>query len=121
MALTTSPLRDTTTTTLHVALRALAARQRVHAQNIANLETPNYTAKRLDFESALRRAVAAGRPELSSTSVRPTADAAAPNGNNVLLDDETIQLTETNLRYQLLSQAMSARFNGLRNAIGKGA
>lgn len=121
MALITSPRTDTTTTALHVALRGLAARQRVHAQNVANLETPGYTARRVDFESALRRAVAAGRPELTTTSVTRTTDPAAPNGNNVQIDQETLALSETGLRYQLLSQAMTGRFNGLRTAIGRGA
>ena len=121
MALTTSPLRDTTTTTLHVALRALAARQRVIAQNVANVETPGYTARRVDFEGALRRAVAAGSPETTAQTVTRSTDAAGPNGNNVQIDQETMALTETGLRYQLLTQAMDARFSGLRSAIGRGA
>jgi len=121
MALPTSPLTDATTTTLHVALRSLAARQRIHAQNIANIETPGYTARRVDFEGALRRAVAAGRPTDATAAVTRTNDPATPNGNNVQIDQETLALSETGLRYQLLTQAIDARFRGLRNAIGKGA
>jgi flagellar basal-body rod protein FlgB len=120
MALT-SPLRDTTTTTLHAALRGLAARQRVHAQNVANVETPGYTARRVEFESALRRAVDAGTPGAVAPTTTKTNDLPGANGNNVQLDMETMALTETGLRYQLMTQAMDARFKGLRNAIGRGA
>lgn len=121
MALTTSPLHDTTTTALHVALRGLQARQRAHAQNVANVETPGYTARRVDFEGALKRAIAAGRPAAATETVSRTTDPAQPNGNNVLIDAETLALTETNLQYQLITQAMNSRFTGLRSAIGKGA
>ena len=44
------------------ALDGLSARQRAIANNIANVNTPNYHAKRVAFENALLRSVEAGDP-----------------------------------------------------------
>ena len=42
------------------------------------------------------------------------------NGNNVSLDNEVVSLTETDLAYQLMIQALNAKFGLLRTAIGSG-
>src|SRR3954467_5311638 len=51
---------DVTTTALHAALAGLAERQRVTADNIANVNTPGFLAGRTDFESALSGALRNG-------------------------------------------------------------
>ena len=43
------------------------------------------------------------------------------NGNNVSLDNEVVALTETDLAYQLMIQALNSKFGLLRTAIGSGA
>lgn len=113
-------MNDVTTDTLHSALRGLAMRQRVIADNIANLDTPGFLAGRVQFEASLRNAIAGGDP----SSVRPSpARSLAPtgvNGNNVNLDEETLANIDTGLRYQVVVEAMSAKFGLLRTAIGGG-
>jgi flagellar basal-body rod protein FlgB len=106
---------------IHAALRGLTARQRAIADNIANIETPGYTAERVDFEASLRKAMADGNPADTSISVTRSTAPTGMNGNNVQLDDEVVAAMETNLRYQVGTQAMSNKFNVLRTAIGKGA
>ena len=74
---------------LSSALDGLAARQQTIAQNIANVNTPNYRAKTVSFESALAQSVAAGSGIAGVTegvSGAPTVQ----NGNNVSLDSETL-------------------------------
>ena len=39
------------------SMHGLDARRAAHENNIANVETPGFTAQRVDFESALRRAM----------------------------------------------------------------
>jgi flagellar basal-body rod protein FlgB len=112
-------LDDVTSVTLSTALSALAERQRVSADNLANIETPNFTASQVSFESSLRDAIAAGDPAQASVSVTPTADPAGVNGNNVNLDTETVTDEKTALQYSLLSGAMSAKF-GLIDTVLKG-
>lgn len=103
---------------LRVSLSGLAQRQKVIADNISNVETPNFRANKVQFEAALESAVADGR---SPAEVRPTtAQSLEPtrlNGNNVNLDSETLSHIETNLRYQLTLRALDGRYNSLRTVI----
>lgn len=111
---------DVTTAGLHVALNGLSARQRVIADNIANLETPEFLAGRVDFESSLSAALAGHNPAAAEITTERSMAATGPNGNNVNLDEETLALIENDLRYQVTSQAISSKFALLRTAIGRG-
>lgn len=112
-------MQDVTTSALHAALRGLAARQRVIADNVANIETPQFLAGRVDFEASLADALAEGADPLRTVepSIGRSLAPTGPNGNNVSLDHETLSATETNLRYQLVSNAVSDKFRLLRTAI----
>ncbi len=57
---------DVRSAALHAALAGLAQRQRVTADNIANVNTPGFLAGRTDFETSLRGAV--GRGQLPTVS-----------------------------------------------------
>lgn len=111
---------DLASSAVRSALTGLAARQRVSANNIANIQTPGFTASRVEFESALRGAVESGD---SSPRVSPTVTASplAPrqDGNNVNLDEETMSSMDTGLRYQLMLRALDDRF-GLVSTVLKG-
>jgi flagellar basal-body rod protein FlgB len=101
---------------LSSALDGLALRQRTIANNIANVNTPNYHAKRVSFEDALAKSVAAGDGRASATtgtSLEPTR----LNGNNVNLDTETLSNIDTVLRFQFASQAAGGQFNSVRTAM----
>ena len=99
------------------ALDGLALRQRVIANNVANINTPDFHAGRVDFESSLAAAVQDGSGAVAATeasSLEPTNT----NGNNVNLDSETLLNVDTNLRYQLATQAADFEFSSLRIALG---
>lgn len=105
-----------TSVALSSALDGLALRQRTIANNIANVNTPNYHAKRVSFEDALARSVAAGDGRVSArtgTSLEPTR----LNGNNVNLETETLSNIDTVLRFQFAAQAAGGQFNSLRTAM----
>lgn len=112
-------MQDVTIHALHAALRGLSARQRVIADNVANLETPQFLAGVVDFESSLAEALADGDDPMATgtPSFSRSLAATGVNGNNVSLDHETLSGTETNLRYQLVSNAVSDKFRLLRVAI----
>ena len=111
---------DVTMTAIRSALSGLAARQRAIADNVANINTPGFLAGRVEFEDALRSAVADGsvvagggiRPTLA-TSLEPTRT----DGNNVNLDRETLLNVDTGLRYSLLLRAADQQFSELRAAL----
>lgn len=105
-----------TSTALSSALDGLALRQRTIANNIANVNTPNYHAKRVAFEDALSKSVSAGDGAVTAT----TASSLEPtrlNGNNVNLDTETLSNIDTVLRYQFATQAANGQFAALRSAL----
>lgn len=114
-----TPVDDRTNAVLSSALRGLAARQRTAARNIANADTPGFVAKRVEFEESLRAAVAAGNPHGLVVSETESSDPAAMNGNNVLLDEESMTLEETGLRYQLVTEAITARARLFRSSMGR--
>ena len=98
------------------ALDGLALRQRAIADNIANVNTPNYRATRVQFEDALAASVAEGSGRVaptSATSLEPTR----LNGNNVNLDTETLSSIDTVLRFQFASQAIGGSFSSVRAAL----
>src|SRR4028119_1535159 len=108
---------DVTSSALHTALTGLAQRQRVTADNIANLQTPGFLAGRVDFESGLRGALAGGStPTASTGTVRRSMEPTRLDGNNVNLDAETVIATETGLRYQLAPTAPGGQDDGTRPA-----
>ncbi len=91
-------------------------RQNTIANNIANINTPNYHAKRVQFEDALAASVSAGNGYAAptvSTSQEPTQ----LNGNNVNLDTETLSNVDTVLRYQFAARAVGDEFTAIRTAL----
>jgi flagellar basal-body rod protein FlgB len=110
-------LQDNTIEALHRALSGLSTRQRVIADNIANVETPGFLAGQVSFEDSLASAVAKGNPDGTQIAVTRTNDPVNFNGNNVSIDKETLALSETNLRYQAGIESINAKFRLLRTAI----
>ena len=111
---------DSTGSVIYAALNGLSARQRVIANNVANVETPGFIAGRVSFEDSLREAIAGGDAGGSSVAMRRSADPVNGNGNNVSIDNEVVNLTKTDLAYQLMISALNSKFGLLRTAIGSG-
>ena len=109
---------DVTTQTLQAALRGLHARRNATEQNIANVETPGYLAKTVDFESSLAAAIAKGDPASASASTGTSSAPTNLQGNNVAIDDELTGLTQTDLTQKLAVEALNAKYRLLRTAIG---
>nr|WP_205752844.1 flagellar basal body rod protein FlgB [Cryptosporangium phraense] len=123
-----------TTSVLKTAMDGLAMRQRVTADNVANINTPQFLAGRVEFEDALRQAVDAGNGFDGETKARISQAALADqasqptmarsleptrtDGNNVNLDHEVISNIDTQLRYQLMIRAMDDQFGALRTVAG---
>lgn len=129
------PLGSRTLQALQRALSGLAARQQVISNNIANIETPRYTALDVRFEDLLRTAMqppsgpvlrvshAAHFSDLppSVVNVRPqvllSTTPARNDGNNVELEREMTALAETQLTFQALAQLLSSRLQVIRAAL----
>ena len=109
-------LESVTSTALTSALDGLALRQRTIANNIANVNTPGYTAKRVQFEDALASSVRAGDGHVAATTQR-SLEPTRLDGNNVNHDTETLSNVDTVLRYQFAARAVEGTFSGVRTAM----
>jgi len=105
-----------TSVALQSALDGLSARQRAIAENIANINTPGYTAKRIQFEQALAQSVKEGSGHVTPTEAR-SLEPTQLNGNNVNLDTETLSNIDTLLRYQFAAQAVGQEVAAVRAAL----
>lgn len=96
-----------TSVALGSALDGLTSRQRTIANNIANINTPNFHAKRVQFEDALAASVRSGDGHAAST-ISASEEPTQLNGNNVNLDTETLSNIDTVLRYQFAARPPAA-------------
>ena len=109
-------IESVTEAALSSALDGLALRQQTIANNVANINTPNYHAKRVMFEDALAKSVGQHDGNVVATT-QESLEPTQLNGNNVNLDEETLNNVETNLRFQFATQAMSQQFAAERAAM----
>ena len=118
----TTVFDDVASQSLRVALSGLAMRQRVTANNIANIQTPGFHAGKVKFEGALQSALANGSaPDAVRPTVGRSLEPTQLNGNNVNLDEETLSNIDTGLRYQLALRAMDNKFSLISDALKGGA
>jgi len=110
-------ISDNVTKALHMALNGLDARQRAISSNLANIETPGYHAREVNFEDSLRDAFADGDPTQTLTTTSQSLAATRLNGNNVNIDFEVLNSSENVLRQKLVVQALNNKYSLLRTAI----
>ncbi|MCW2599387.1 MAG: flagellar basal-body rod protein FlgB [Frankiales bacterium] len=109
---------DSVQSALERAMDGVALRQRVSAQNIANVMTPKYQAQQVSFESNLSAALAGGSdPASASLDVTGTGAVSDASGNNVDLATESTSLMKSGLQYDALVQATNYRLSVLRTAL----
>jgi len=101
-------------TQLERYLDLLSVRQSLVTSNIANVDTPGYQTKDIDFVDELRRA--SGSPEVLEAGGLVTKN----DGNNVSLDRESRLLAENALRFQAASGLLRAQIQQVRSAIKEG-
>ena len=100
-------------------LDATTVRGGVIASNIANLDTPGYHTRDVDFRSQLASLMEA------STNVQPRVTEVAgltprPDGNNVNMDREGLALAQTQLQFQTGVALMKSELHRLSQAIHEG-
>jgi flagellar basal-body rod protein FlgB len=133
-----SQIFDKTTSALATALNMRLLKHEVISSNIANAETPNYHAKKLDFEEALSRAldmdglrgmstanenqfVTGGGSAKVKPDIYENPDGAVNNdGNTVDMEKEMSNLTENTIMYRAALQLINKKMAALRYAITEG-
>lgn len=99
--------------------------------NIANVDTPNYKRKDVQFESYLMTAVAGGDSlddnidNIDLSALNPTTYTEYSelsyrlDGNNVDIDTESAELAKNQLRYYTLIDSMSQEFSRIKMVLNR--
>ena len=119
-------------------LSASWTRNAVIRNNIANIETPNFKASVLEFESLFARAIQEGgfvgttthpgHRDLGSgniANIRPQIIQSKDlsmraDGNNVDIESENVRLAQNSIYYNTLMEKMNSEIRRLRMAISEG-
>ena len=103
-------------------------RNDILANNLANVDTPGYKRKDIDFESQLRGALGSSRYEsvdskvshVTSTELEGRVYTDAANfsyrldGNNVDIDTENVELASNQIKYNGLMSGINQEFANLK-------
>jgi len=133
MSMIDSPMIETLSRFLDVDV----ARHRLITSNLANIDTPGFRTRDIDFHAELRRAdqQATAQAGLSYASYsaqpyssRPYAPVVRqvhgllerPDGNNVGVERESLLLAETQMKFNLGVQLLKSEFHDISQAINSG-
>lgn len=97
-------------------------RQTLVSTNLANVDTPGYHARDIDFRGELQRAMNGGANDGMSPYVMPVRGLLArPDGNNVSMDRESMLLAETQLQFKAATEILRTEFAEIHTAIREGS
>ena len=99
-----------------------AFRQRLIASNLANVDTPDYRTRDINFEAEMRRA----EDRLGPEDLRPRVFKVQglierPDGNNVNLERESLLLARTQLQFRLGVELLRQEFQRISAAVKEGS
>jgi flagellar basal-body rod protein FlgB len=96
-----------------------SAQLKLTAGNMANVDTPGYQTKGFDFEQEMNRELNANgeRSPEEAQVVNVDGLVARPDGNNVSMDREGMQLAKSQLQFRLGVELLRHEFAGVMSAI----
>lgn len=129
-------VNDKTLKALAAAVKFREMRQEIISSNVANAETPGYKAKRLDFESALARALdvdgnmamkvedgkhfdvgSGGFDNLQPEVFEDPNGIVSEDGNTVDREAEMVRMAENKVMYDALIQLMNKKVGLMKYTI----
>lgn len=131
-------ITDRTMAVLQKSLDLRAQKQQVIAGNIANAETPGYSARKMSFEADLRKAISSpdlqghklnakhfpigstGISGVQGQIVKQQDSSPLGDGNSVSVVDEMFDLSENQLLFEAGSQILKKKLTILKYAAGDG-
>jgi len=131
-------LHDLTVDAMGSYLTRLSKRQQVVASNLANIDTPGYKTKEIDFHATMEELLSdhsiplkVSRPghnamdpmniaPLEPEVYEPGGLPMRPDRNNVDLDREMMKLSETSFGYSTITQLLRSKFRTISSSISGG-
>jgi flagellar basal-body rod protein FlgB len=113
-------LFDSTQLALEAAMRGATLRQTLLTDNLANVNTPGYQRKDVDFHAELASAMETGS-SMESVAFSPSTDASRTvraDGSGIDADQESAELAKNALEYQALVSVAGSRTSIIQTAMG---
>jgi len=107
------------TNLLERALNIRAQYHKVLSGNIANVETPNYKEKDIDFQSEIQRTIGSQ----NNVDIRESTEGdviGSIDGNTVNMENQIVKMTENHMLFTSLVQVISKKFSMMRYVINEG-
>jgi len=102
-------------------LDVVTMRQTLISTNVANIDTPGYHTRDVDFRGELMRVMNGEDTSTTSPFVVPVRGLTArPDGNNVSADREGMLLAEVQLQFKAATAIIRSQFTELSTAIREG-
>lgn len=95
------------------AMDSYLLRQKITSSNIANADTPGYKRHEVKFEEELQKAQKQG----GAQEMKTVTASIVETDEKVILEDEMIEMTDTQIRVQLVTRSLRHHFDLLRNGI----
>ncbi len=105
---------------LEAGIRAEALRQKLIANNVANLETPNYRRYDIKFEELLSKAMDSGQisPEdLEPQIIQPMNTPLDNKGNDASREHEVGEMVKNSLRHKAFVSLLKKKYQQITLAI----
>ena len=130
---------DTTTQMLQKVLDLRAKNQQIIGSNIANAETPGYSAKSLEFEDQLKSAISGKHigpvtthpnhiplqstnlAQIEGTLTTRTDNTGIGDENSVSVDQEMVKLSENQILYETAATMLKKKMSLLKYTINGGS
>lgn len=95
------------------AMDTYSLRHRVTSSNIANIDTPGFKKHEVQFEEELQRVQEARGPK----AMKEVTPSIVEKGEEIVLEDELIELADTQIRVNLVTRSLRHHFQMLKTGI----
>lgn len=115
-------LTDLTDLVIQRSLDGASLEQQILTNNLANADTPGFSASNVNFQASLNAALASSEPKAALENLTFAPEAAGgtvqANGNDVDENQQMAALTQNVVQYETLTEIEKARMQTLQAAIG---
>ena len=118
---------------LQKGLDASWLKNEIISHNISNVDTPNFKAQKVEFESVFRKALEGGGLKVTNSKhiagkngsklapiISEKTGVTRMDGNNVDIEGEMAELASNSIHYNYMLQKVSKEFAMLKTAIKEG-
>lgn len=111
---------------MEASMDAIWMKMRVHMNNIANYETPEFKAQRVEFSEVLNAEcnykTQNNQSSVDGLRIKVTKDESTSSrldGNNVDMETEQLELWKAQAQYAAVSQKISGKYRNISSVISQ--